>query len=367
MKKISRFALIAVLGWLAACSAQFSEQEAGISPTQVIQERSSAQTLASPTVPPTTSQESTDIPVITLDVRKISESPSYDFGWKFGRNVLLYTHMGSTEVWSYDVATGNNQPSLEDVPWRLDKEVLDTLPPEVQNVGGSPSGTRILYTVPDVPATPTPHPDGPASLNRYPVQLWLWEEGKVRKLGTLEDCIDSYLWSGNEQVVVVSTYFYRGQCGVQTWIVELEADRLYPMFLKSDYEGSVHVNDITSDGGAILFGTGTRTSEEGRLFVRQLDGDRDALVLSHPNSLLVGRWLQDEQRLLVKVLDQSGPQWFIYDNNGTELKQTEIPVPDEVLGNWRMSSDRNWLALLTQNNNEFEPNGLWLVDLSTLK
>lgn len=367
MKKIRLFALLAMLGWLGACSAQISDGGKGVSTTQMTPELSSTQPLASPTVPSTASQESTPIPVITLEVHMISESPSYDFGWTFGRNVLLYTHMGSTETWSYNVATGSNQPLPGDFPWRPDKEVLATLPPDAQNVGGSPSGTRILYTVPDVAATPTPYPDGPAPLNRFPVQLWLWEEGKARKLGTLEDCIDSYLWSANEQVVVISTYSYRGPCEVQTWIVDLEADRLYPLFLKSNYDGSVHVKDITSDGGVVLFSTGTRTSEEGRLFVRQLDDDRDVLVLSHPNSLLVGRWLQDEQRVLVEVLDQTGPRWFIYDSNGTELKQIEIPLPDGVLGNWQMSSDRNWLALLTQNDNEFEPNGLWIVDLGTVK
>jgi hypothetical protein len=117
--------------------------------------------------------------------------------------------------------------------------VLAALPQNAQNIGSSPSGEKVLYALPDVAVTPTPFPDGPAPLNRYPVQLWKWDGKTAHKLGTMEDCIADYLWSANEQVVAISTYAFREPCKVQTGIANLQEGNVQPLFTESGSEDKV--------------------------------------------------------------------------------------------------------------------------------
>ncbi len=319
--------------------------------------------------PPTPTTEA----IIKVSAQKVSESVYNEFAWVPNSDTLLYDK-GPGKVWSYDIATGKNEPFAGGFPWHPNAEVLAALPPNAQNIGSSPSGEKVLYAVPDVQVTPTPFPDGPAPLNRYPVLLWMWDGKTAHKLGTMEDCIDDYLWSANEQVVTISTYAFREPCEVQTWIVDLQAGNVQPLFTKTGSEENAAITDIADDGSAILYNTGTRRKQTSRLFIRQLGSKVDTMLLSQPNALLSAQWLHGEQKLLIGITslaDMTSPQAIteqmsIYDVTTQKMIMIEglPPETNRIFGR-KLSPDRKWLAFETRDEN-LESIGLWIVALDTV-
>lgn len=368
MKKPLVFVLFVSLGWFVACASQTPDSERRVAATQMMQEINIAPSSTLIITPSPTPRESATEAAISLPVWRISESP-VSFGWLYDANVLLYSNRNSAEVWSYDVTAAQYEPFPDGFPWRPRKSMLTVLPPNARDVGSSPSGAKTLFTVPDVAATPTPPADGPGSLNQYRVQMWLSHDGGVRKLGTLENCINQYHWSADEQVVVISTHSYRGPCDVQVWLLDLQTDSLRPLYLKSEHDNSIGFIDITDDGKTILFSTGGFGMNKGQLFIRHLDNTVDTPVLSLWNVSVRGVWLHDEQSLLVKTTSLRPLRWrlFISDRSGVELKEIDLLIPDLFLSAWSLSPDRRWLAFLTEDYDDYEFNGLWIADLRLLQ
>jgi len=273
-------------------------------------------------------------------------------------------------VWSYDIATGKNEPLAYGFPWDPNAEVLATLPPRHRISEARLAGKKCCIGFPKQ-ATPTPFPEGPAPLNSYPVQLWVWDGKTAHKLGTVEDCIAEYLWSANEQVVAIST---SEPCKAQTWIVDLPAGNVQLLFPKTGSEENAAVTDIADDGSAILYNIGTRRKQTSRLFTRQLRSNVDNLLLSQPNALLSAQWLHNEQKLLIGITslaDITSPQAIteqmsIYDVATQRMIRIEglPPETNRIFGR-KLSPDRKWLAFETRDEN-LESTGLWIADFDNI-
>ena len=299
-----------------------------------------------------------------MPVWRISTSPYTNFGWLPELAVLLYGNRGSSDVWSYDVAARRNKLYPADYPWLPDAKLLTALPSNARAVEVSPSGAKTLYTISDAGVAPTSYPDGEMMYESRPAQLWIRDNAGTRQLGTVEDCVGGYLWSNDENVVIVLSDAPPRKCEeAEAWILNLHTETLAPWQVHSDYDKSVMITDIKDDGSAVLFET---LEPEGSLYIRKLSDNHDTLVLNRPGKSIMGAWLNEGDRLLIDITDTDplSNQLWTYEVGSTELRQLEIPIEKDLfIGRWKLSHDRQWLAFLTEKYDEFQSNGLWVADL----
>ena len=358
--------LLVTIACLPACSSRSADLRPSIieSPTLEV-----TKAIPSPN-PPVATRTASPQPITpsthTVPVWKVSPKPTnYNFGWMAGKNTLLYTNRDSADGWSYDVVTQKNEPYRKSFPWQPDAKVLAKLPANAQAVAVSPNGIKMLYTIPNAGTISTDHVDGPTAYKQQFAELWLFDGEKASQIGEIEDCIGRYLWSANEQVVIVLPDSPPRKCETaESWILNLKTGYLTPWLTRSDHDRSIHITDINYDGSAVLFGT-----PEGSLYIRDLSDDTDTLVLSRPGSGVKGEWLHDGQKLLIGVtsLGSLTTQMLIYSNATTEPQEVEIAPLDLFVSDWHLSSDREWLAFLTEKRDEFQSNGLWIADLRSVQ
>jgi len=304
---------------------------------------------------------------IRITVQQIAQSPGGEFGWMANSSILLYEVMEPQhQLWSYNAQTGEQRQWSADFPWSLPQGIIETLPSEARDFSVSPSGLKILYSIPDTSGTPDLK-EPPEDISE--AQLWLWEAGSTSKLANLEDCISDYRWSANESIVVIRSLSYRMGCKVHVWMLDLQRRTLQPLFTRADYEDPVIVDDITVDGTSVLYHT---IGEVGNLSVRQLRDNVDIPLLTLGEERARGVWLQDEQKVLVEIWSSgqahvsTGKLW-IYDMVTSELRPV-IGFPESRLIPWKISPDRQWLAFITGTAGPADDiQALWIADLSAIR
>jgi len=180
-----------------------------------------------------------------VPVWKVSPNPTnYNFGWMADKNILLYTNRDSANGWSYDVVTQKSEPYQRSFPWQPDAKVLAKLPSDAHVVEASPSGDKVLYTIPDA-HSPSPSPvDGPPVYKQQFAELWLFDGEKASRIERIEDCIGHYLWSASEQIVIVLPDSPPRKCETaESWILNLKTGHLAPWVVRSDYDRSIYITD----------------------------------------------------------------------------------------------------------------------------
>lgn len=373
MRRILSLLLFVLAGFPIACSSQNLEQTSPTDTTNTPQmiKATATEPISLPlpqTILPTLEPDPTSTPFITLPMRKISESPSeYRFGWKADKDVFLYAETDSSQ-WAYDVVSQQSEPYLSAFPWEPSADLLAQLPSNAEAIERSPSGAYGLYTTFAASATPTPLPDGEGLYEPYPAQLWFWDGEHSRALGMVEDCVGSYLWSANEQVVAILSDAPPGMCHTAAaWILDLKSDKLTAWPAIPEYKNSIGISDINEEGSAVLYST---FGDEGNLYIRNLTNSSDTIVFSRPGSHVFGLWLAEEQKLLLQSTDRSANtlsfQTWIYDVTNMDLKPIAAPSPDVYISIRLLSPDRKWLAFATRKYYGFETDGLWIADLRAL-
>lgn len=305
-------------------------------------------------------------------LRHVDAGPVYyEAFWWADSQTLYYSLNGETTWRSYDVQTGITQtleaPPLQ--PGIPEPEILEQVPEDALSITASPSRRRTLYMV-GLSPTPTPesNADGETEWVSIPSELWLIENGELRQVGPIENCIENYLWSDNERVVIAQGGALL-PCQAYAWLVDLETPKAVPLFPR---EGEwLEVIDLSPSGQRALI----RSRSSGRLHTLEI-------TFSQGESLDLGQWAWgkwlDEQHLIVgENRATDGARWtyntfWLYNVEDRERVQilganmTPALATLEFTG-MTLSPDRQWLAFVADPDlvNSGGAGGLWVVRVDT--
>jgi hypothetical protein len=343
-----------------------------IQPSQTMTPAMSTQVATAEVSPTATQAQSVATTTLSASLRQaVVEPVYYEAFWWADNQTLYYSLKGETTWRSYDVQTGITQ-TLEAPPLRPGipaPEILNQVPEDALSITVSPSRRRTLYMV-GLSPTPTPesNADGETEWVSIPSELWLIENGKLRQVGPIENCIENYLWSDNERVVVAQGGALL-PCQAYAWLVDLETPQVISLFPR---EGEwLEVIDLSPSGQRAL----VRSRNSGRLYILDITSSQGAsLDLAQ---WAWGKWL-DEQHLIVgENHTTDGARWtyntfWLYDVESRERVQilgadmTPALATLEFTG-MTLSPDRRWLAFiagldLVSSGGE---GGLWVVRVDT--
>jgi WD40 repeat protein len=289
------------------------------------------------------------------------------FWWDDSRT--LY-YGGEDAWWRYDVQTDTAQV-LEVSPLRPGEpspHVLDQIPEGALDVVASPSRQRTLYVKGLFP-TPTPPPDidGETEWTSVPSELWLLENGEHHRIGSFEDCVEYYLWSDDEQVIVAQSWALI-PCQAHVWLVDLQAPQVVVLIPKE--EEYLEAIDLSPSGQRILL----RSRESGGLYLWDLSSSSELERLELAQWAW-GKWL-DERRLVVgENRAADGVRWsydtfWLYDTQSGE--RSRILDGREMLEglefvSMSLSPDRCRLAFIGGSDLIWTPEdaALWVARINT--
>ena len=173
----------------------------------------------------------------------ITSSQVNDFVWSADSKQVFYSILGDASWWTYDLEKEEIYFLGDDYPFD-NPPGIPNFPYPVHHFEYSPSGEKglflvFLYPTPTIPPTADGEYDGYADA----AELWYWENGQTRKLGIITSCIHSYLWSHDENRVVIQTDFRIGPCENTplAWLVDLNANSIETLVLE---ENDTVVNSI---------------------------------------------------------------------------------------------------------------------------
>ncbi len=273
-----------------------------------------------------------------------------NFRW-LDDQTLAYATGGQAEWFAYDLQNGITR-SLELPLQQPAPELRSQLPEDAISIGISPSREKVLY-VARVHPTPTmpPDVDGEIARESIPSELWLIEEGRARRIGPVEDCIENYLWSNGERYVVARAWEEQ-VCQARAWWVDLESARVQPLVLPA--EAFASVIDLAPSGQRVLI----RSKNDGTLYTMQRVSDEVQLLEAAPWAW--GKWLDEGTILVGENLAPEGTRWaytsfWLYDVQRHERSELLSPSSSPALTGQEftamsLSPNREWVAFVASND-----------------
>jgi WD40 repeat protein len=246
------------------------------------------------------------------------------------------------------------------------------MPGIVELVSVSPGGNRALFFSAETP-TPTPELGGDGVVRvifRNVVDVWLWENGQSRLLGTLETCgPNEYMWTKDENFVAIQAdSFPHIPCQESVgWLINIPQSHIYPVLPLDTFNNTSLIKGFSSNQDKLLFSE--QTDSDGKfviwIYVLML-GTLETVKLDTPDVSNSIAWI-DNERLLISYSDNRfDPENIgIFDLQTGELVHLfdQEDVGSEGIVWEALSPDKDWLAFAGWEGNSSYT--LWLMDLRT--
>ncbi len=297
-------------------------------------------------------------PLIKIDTGTIT-----DFWWISSPPILYYeiTKGVWPKVYAYDPIRENT------IQIEATREAVNTVTPTpIMNIPAtatqievSPSGARVIYLIRTSPtATPIPDPlGGEQWLLGGPAELWLLENGKTRKIGMIEDCLERFIWSSDEEKLVSTRLL--AACKEPTWLIDFQTSRIQPILGEMDSERYL-ILGFSPSGDELLY----RTAEA--LHLLNSDSLESTQLQIHDSvaaNTVTGSWLAQDLLLVTYKVSEFGKQAVgVYNLTTSELNvlfdSASHPALTKLpLSQYKLSSDGRWLAIATSST-------LWVIEIA---
>ncbi len=246
-------------------------------------------------------------------------------------------------------------------------------PQNAQYFSISPSGAREIYLIPIYP-TPTPvvthapddigegsGPDG------RPAEVWLWEDGVVRRIGQVKHCIYETRWSPDEQTVVAIPFYL--PCPTlgddQLTIIDI-MEEIITISLETEDFDRIFIYDISPSGHKLLYNV------DGVLHLLDLESLVSEEINMPEYDFAYSVWV-DDSRLLTRFtisgdrLDSIGILNLDTRNMQGLLFEGQPPLdPGYSVLDFALSPDYQWLAYTAWSDFNYDDVTLWLLEVDLL-
>jgi hypothetical protein len=341
-------------------------------PSQMAETTGPAPTVTVEVSPAVAHSWPTAVPTVpSLEIRQVTSGRVHpDNFWWADSQTLYYSLTGQTGWWSYSVQTDITRP-LKVTPLQPgvpSPETLSQIPEGAVSIAVSPSRQRTLYVTRQFPLpTPEPDMDGETEWVNIPSELWLMENGRAHLVGPIEDCIEDYLWSDDEQRVVARSRALI-PCQAYAWLVNLEVSQVIPLIPRE--EESVEVIDLSPSGQKAL----VRSRSNGRLYALDVtSAEAESLDLVQ---WAWGQWLDEDRLIVGESHALQGARWtyntfWLYDIHRHERVQVlgaDITpgLATREFAHMFLSPDRRWLAFVASQDlvNSLGEGELWVARMN---
>ena len=330
---------------------------------------------------PTTLTELLPIPVSGVPsptpdaVRQLTSMRAGEPWWSEDGRTLYFPTMGpDAQNWSFDLATNTQQPRPDvQGPYRRAMSLVDSFIPTkvpLYSVSVSPSGSRVIFARPVTPTASSEEIcDGEACWLLPSNEIWLIdvESERLTRLqveGELTAEEVSYLWSGNENRVVVRVppSWMTGSDTPTVWIADLPSERVYPMGNRDD---RVLALSISPNGDLVIY----QIKESG------LDAECDTYLWSvntQEEKLLPGLpctkhfWLSDNRTVV--FIERAAHRIVFWAYDVTTAEQREIASSKTLPYRsyetyWHAVAPDERSVALVPFDYDHTSLGIWLVEL----
>jgi hypothetical protein len=290
---------------------------------------------------------------------KIAEARPREIWWSLDSKKMYYKVSGG-DIFEYDILNNETTPIDNDVyhPETPQPGLLQQLPVNAKDVGQSPSRKLALYVI---PVGPTPTPPSTSLVNReVPAQLWMWQDGKSELVGEIMDCIYSYAWSTNEEIVIAYSFPEPWCDNSVATLVDLNVMSITSLFPGIKW-AQLSCCDPSPDGSQLLYHT------DNELYLLNTETFNKNIIAAPPLKYLTAYWI-DAQRLLVLYPDIRFEPLIIgildlNTNSVDELfSESDSIFEGEKPVLYSVSPDGHWLAFATGEMLELL-NAVWIVRL----
>lgn len=272
----------------------------------------------------------------------------------------------STTIWEYSVDSGFKKPLQELDQRTITPLAVFTHSPEAEAVTTSPSGHRAVFLIPvksNMP-TSTPIPLTPVEDRGEGMweqmglaEVWYWDSDSMVKLGEIENCVQDYLWSRDENVVVARAIPVPAPCReTHAWLIDLRSLRIVSLFPKDTFGQLVTVLGISPNSRYLLY------YFEDKAHIRDLES-HDDMVLNIPSEAAV-RWV-DNSHLLVSYKEDRRSVLGIYPIESQIVVpffrfEDFVSIRDMLPVIQEVSPNGEWLAL-AMGHNHYYVEAIWLI------
>lgn len=282
----------------------------------------------------------------------------------------------NAELWGYELSTSTTQKMSPSHIWMAKyptqsptpppKITLKDLPGIVEVMTASPSGQKALVFNSSTPK-PTPRPNAGEVIGAFldNTDVWLWDQGDMYKLGTIDVCgPNTYNWTTDENYVAIQAPLAPAPCSSNGWIINTISKEIHDILPVDVYGGVSEFGGFSPDQNYILLIH--RNRDDNGAFVGMYLMDLESLrvtILDVPRITYPVSWI-DLDQILVSYAEQLG------DNQRPAIFNIQTGVLTDLLNPAlfeniqidpiSLSPNKKWMALAVEETSLVK-SSLWLL------